>query len=297
MMIRSMTGFGRASGSLSGRFTAAIAVRTVNHRNLELSVRVPENLWEIEPAIRALAGEHFSRGKVDIAVRLQRITEPEYQIRVNARVANAVLPQLRAMLEEHGMTNSLSGSDLMRVPDLIQVEALDHDWDEGEQEQLRSLLRTAFESVNLMREKEGEGLRRDILSRLTIIAERRNELESGRETVTREATDAFLQRVSDIARSTSVEISEERVSQEIVLLLDRMDIAEELTRLALHVEQMRATLGGGEAVGKKLDFLAQEMMREVNTIGSKSKSAAIRSAVIELKTEVERIREQVQNVE
>lgn len=292
-----MTGFGRASGPLSIRFFATATVRTVNHRNLELSVRVPENLWESEPAIRALASAHFSHGKIDIAVRVQRVAEPEYQIRINSKVANAVIPQLRALLEEQGITNPLSGSDLMRVPDLIQVETLDQEWEDSEHEALRSLLREAFESVNAMREKEGEGLRRDILSRVDIIAAGTATLGTHRETVTREAVDAFRQRVLDLARSAAVEVSEERISQEIVLMLDRMDIAEELTRLGLHVEQVRTAIESPEAVGKKLDFLAQEMMREVNTIGSKSRAPATRSVVIELKTEVERIREQVQNVE
>jgi uncharacterized protein (TIGR00255 family) len=296
-MIRSMTGFGRSSGQLSSRFSAAVTVRTVNHRNLELTVRLPENLWELEPTIRSLAGEHFSRGKVDIAVRIQRVAEPEYQVRINSRVANGIVPQLRSLLEEQGITHPLSASDLMRIPDLIQVEPLDQEWEEGEQETLRSLLHSAFEGVNAMRGEEGEGLRSDIVARLDTIDSRVSALESERETVTREVVDTFRHRVAELARSTAVDVAEDRVAQEIVLMLDRMDIAEELTRLKLHVGQVRSAVNGQGAVGKKLDFLAQEMMREVNTVGSKSRSSAIRTAVIELKTEVERIREQVQNVE
>jgi uncharacterized protein (TIGR00255 family) len=296
-MIKSMTGFGRASGPLSARLSAAITVRTVNHRNLELSLRLPESLWETEPFVRAFAGEFFSRGKTDIVIRIQRLSEPDYQVRLNSKVASAVIPQLRTLLAEQGITQPITGSDLMRVPDLLQVEALDQEWDDTEHEALRGLLRTAFENVNAMRAKEGEGLRRDIVARLDLIASRRAELDAQRETITREALDAFRRRVADLARSTGAEVAEERVAQEIVLLVERMDIAEELTRLDLHLDQMRTTLDSREAVGKKLDFLVQEMMREINTIGSKSRSSGIRTTVIELKTEVERVREQVQNVE
>lgn len=296
-MIRSMTGFGRASGPLSARFNAAITVRTVNHRNLEISVRLPESLWEMEPGIRALAAEFFSRGKTDIAVRIQRLAEPDYQIRVNSRVASTVVPQLRLLLEEQGITEPLTAADLIRLPDLIQVEAQDQEWDESEHSALREILRAAFENVNTMRAKEGEGLRRDILARVETIEQRVGTIESAREVVSREAIDSFRNRVGDLARTAGAEVAEERIAQEVVLLMERMDIAEELTRLRLHLEQVRSAAGSTEPAGKKLDFLAQEIVREINTIGSKSKSSALRTAVIELKTEVERIREQVQNVE
>jgi uncharacterized protein (TIGR00255 family) len=292
-----MTGFGRASGPLSNRFSAAITVKTVNHRHLEISLRLPESIWEMEPSIRGLGGEFFTRGKVDLAIRVQRTSEPEYSIRVNSRVANAVMPQLRALLEEHGISQPLTGSDLMRVPDLLQVETSDAEWEESEQEALRALIRVAFGKVNEMRSLEGEGLRRDISQRLETIERQIAVVEQSRETITREVTDALRQRVSELARTAGAEVSDERIAQEVVMMLDRMDVAEELTRLRLHIEQTRGALDAKEPSGKKLDFLSQEMLREINTLGQKSRTPAIRSAVVELKTELERIREQVQNVE
>lgn len=296
-MIRSMTGFGRLSAALSERFNATVTVKTVNHRFLEASVRVPESLWELESSIRALAAEAFSRGKVDISLRLQRTSEPDYTARVNARVANAVIPQIRALLEEQGIQQPITGSDLMRVPDLLQVDTVDTEWEETENEALRQLLREVFDRVNGMRSSEGEGLRTDILARLSSIDQGRLALLEKRDAITTELMDSFRQRVADLARTAGVEVPEERVAQEIVMLVEKADVAEELTRLGLHLEQARKVIEGSEPAGKKLDFLSQEMLREINTLGQKSRSGDIRGLVVELKTEVERIREQVQNVE
>ena len=296
-MIQSMTGFGRLSGELSDRFAATITVKTVNHRFLETSVRVPDWLWELESSIRALASESFSRGKVDISLRLQRTSEPEYSVRINSRVANAVIPQIRALLEEQGIQQSITGSDLMRVPDLLQVDTVDSEWEEGEHEALRNLLRRVFEKVNEMRAAEGKGLRADILERLSAIDRGRIDLFDRRAAINGELMDAFRQRVSDLAAAAGIEAPEERIAQEIVLMAEKADVAEELTRLGLHLEQARKVIDGGEPAGKKLFFFNDTTLTEINTLGQKSRSGEIRGIVVELKTEVERIREQVQNVE
>ena len=296
-MIRSMTGFGRASGSLSPRFQASVTAKCVNHRYLEVSVRIPESLWEFEQSLRSTAGEFFTRGKLDVAERVQRTSEPDYNVRVNSKLANSIIPQIRSILEEQGMAQPITGGDLMRIPNLLEVEAGDGEWDESEQQALQALVREAFGQILQMRKVEGEGLARDLITRLDRIGELRSVVESGREEVSKQAIDAFRQRVGDIARTAAAEVSEERIAQEIVLMLERGDVAEEITRLGLHVDQFRAAISSDEAGGKRLDFLTQEMLREINTLGSKSRSSSIRSAVVELKTELERIREQVQNVE
>ncbi len=296
-MIRSMTGFGRLSDALSERLNATVTVKTVNHRFLEVSVRVPDSLWELESSIRALAAEAFSRGKVDISLRLQRTSEPDYTVRINSRVANAVIPEIRALLEEQGIQQSITGSDLMRVPDLLQVDTVDTEWEDSEHQALRELLRSVFDRVNEMRTSEGDGLRKDILERLATIDQGRVSLLERREAITAELMDSFRLRVAELARTAGIEVPEERVAQEIVMLAEKADVAEELTRLGLHLEQARKVIAGAEPAGKKLDFLSQEMLREINTLGQKSRSGDIRGLVVELKTEVERIREQVQNVE
>lgn len=296
-MINSMTGFGRTSGALSPRFFVSVTAKSVNHRFLEVSVRLPEYLWELEAPLRALASETFSRGKVDLSIRVQRTQQPEYHVRINTQIANTIVPQLRIMAEELGLGTSFSGGDLMRVPDLLQVEAQDNEVTEDERAALTQVVREAFAQMGVMRKREGEALHSDITARLTTIRELQQQLSGHRDDVRGELLASYQQRVAEIAALVNVEVNEERVAQEVVMLVEKGDIAEELTRLTHHLDQMEKAIDGREASGKKLDFISQEMVREINTIGSKSRAAAIRSLVIELKTEVERIREQVQNVE
>jgi len=295
-MIQSMTGFGRASGSLS-MHSVEITIKSVNHRNLELSVRLPEFLWELESVVRALAAEHFSRGKVDISVRLHRTSEPDYRVVVNSRLANVVVPQLRAIAEEQGLGSSFSGSDLMRIPDMVSVQPVEVELEDADRESFKALIREACANAGTMRSREGDALRSDIVMRVGRIDESRSELESLRDSIIAEALDAFRTRVAEIAKVAGVEVREERLAQEVVLMVERGDVAEELTRIGIHLAEIRAVIDGKEPAGKKLDFLSQELLREINTVGSKSRSSTIRSVVVKLKTEVERIREQVQNVE
>lgn len=292
-----MTGFGRVAGALSPRYFATVTTKSVNHRFLEVTVRLPEYMWDMEAPLRALASEFFSRGKVDLSIRIQRTQQPEYNVRINTQIANNVIPQLRAIAEELGLGASLSGSDLMRVPDLLQVEPIDAEMTEEERETLMALVRDAFGQMAAMRDREGKALAADIETRVASIRGLRDRLSGHREEVRSELLASYQQRVQEIASLAGVDVPQDRIAQEVVMMVEKGDIAEELTRLAHHLDQLDRALTGREAAGKKLDFLSQEMIREINTMGSKSRSAAIRTLVVELKTEVERIREQVQNVE
>jgi uncharacterized protein (TIGR00255 family) len=296
-MINSMTGFGRAAGALSARYFVAVTAKSVNHRFLEVSVRLPEYLWELEANLRAIAAETFSRGKVDISVRVQRTQQPDYSVRINQQIASAVIPQLKTIANELGLGHTFSGSDLLRIPDLLQVEAVENEIQEEERDALAALTREAFAQMVAMRRREGESLRNDIVARLATIRSLQDKLTGHRDEIRAELLTSFQQRVQEIAAQAGVDVAADRIAQEVVMMAEKGDIAEELTRLTHHVEQMEAAIKGKEAAGKKLDFVSQEMLREINTMGSKSRAAAIRSLVIELKTEVERIREQVQNVE
>jgi len=296
-MINSMTGFGRATRALSPRYSVSVTVKSVNHRFLEANVRLPEFFWELEPAIRSIASETFSRGKIDITVRVQRTAQPEYSVRINTPIANAIIPQLRSIADELGLGNSFSGGDLLRIPDLLQVEAVESELTEEEKEAMTRVVREAFADMLAMRAREGESLRNDILSRLRTIRDLQKRLDEHRDEIRGEMLANYKQRVQEIASQAGVDVSEERIAQETVIMVEKGDIAEELTRMAHHSEEIEGAIAGREAAGKKLDFLSQEMLREINTMGSKSRSAVLRTLVVELKTEVERIREQVQNVE
>jgi uncharacterized protein (TIGR00255 family) len=296
-MIQSMTGFGRASGALSARYSVAVTAKSVNHRFLEMTVRLPEFFWELESSIRAIASETFSRGKLDISVRVQRTAQPEYNVRINTQIANAVVPQLRAMADELGVGNSFSGGDLLRVPDLLQVEAVESELTDEERDALARLVREAFAQMQEMRSREGESLRADIVGHVHTIRDLQQRLAGHREEFRQEMLTNYRQRVQEIAASAGIEVNDDRLAQETVIMVEKGDVAEELTRLAHHADEIEKAIGGREPAGKKLDFLSQEMLREINTMGSKSRSAMLRTLVVELKTEVERIREQVQNVE
>ena len=292
-----MTGFGRASGALSARYFVAVTAKSVNHRFLEVGVRLPEYMWELEPMLRAIASETFSRGKVDVSIRVQRTQQPEYNVRINQQIANAVIPQLKSIADELGLGHTFSGSDLLRIPDLLQVEAVENEIQDEEKEALANLTREAFGQMVAMRKREGESLQADVVARVATIRSLQERLAAHREEIRGELLTSFRQRVAEIAAQAGVDVAEERIAQEVVMMAEKGDIAEELTRLRHHVEQTEAAIKGREPAGKKLDFVSQEMLREINTMGSKSRAASIRSLVVELKTEVERIREQVQNVE
>jgi uncharacterized protein (TIGR00255 family) len=250
----------------------------------------------MEAPLRSLASEVFSRGKIDLSVRVQRTQQPEYSVRINTQLANTVIPQLKSIADELGL-GSITGSDLMRVPDLLQVEAVDSEVIDEEREALLRIARETFEQMGVMRKREGESLHADIAARVANIRELRDRVAGHRDDIRAEVLAGYQQRVQEIAAQAGVDVSADRIAQETVILVEKGDIAEELTRLDHHVDQMEKAIAGKEAAGKKLDFLSQEMLREINTMGSKSRSAAIRTLVVELKTEVERIREQVQNVE
>ncbi|HET8799087.1 MAG TPA: DUF1732 domain-containing protein, partial [Thermoanaerobaculia bacterium] len=196
-----------------------------------------------------------------------------------------------------GLGSSLTGSDLMRVPDFLQVEALDAEVVDEEREALSALVREAFTQMRGMREREGTMLRADIGARLAAMRGLRDRVAAHREEIRAELLASYQQRVQEIAALAGTDVSQDRIAQEVVIMVEKGDIAEELSRLTHHIEQIDKAIAGKEAAGKKLDFLSQEMIREINTMGSKSRSASVRTLVVELKTEVERIREQVQNVE
>lgn len=296
-MIHSMTGFGRASGALSTRYFATVTAKSVNHRFLEVSVRLPEYLWDMEAPLRAIAAEVFSRGKLDVSVRIQRTLQPDYNVRINTQIANTVIPQLRAIAEELGLGATLTGSDLMRVPDFLQVEALDAEITDEERDALARIVRETFAQMTVMREREGVTLRDDIAARVHSIRALSEQLAAHRDTVRSELLASYQQRVQEIASMAGTDVAPDRIAQEVVVMVEKGDIAEELTRLGHHLDETEKAIASREPAGKKLDFLSQEMLREINTMGSKSRSAAIRTLVVELKTELERIREQVQNVE
>ncbi len=295
-MVNSMTGFGRASATVGSRFHVTVTAKSVNHRFLEVSVRLPEFLWELESQLRAIASESLSRGKVDISVRTQRVQDPEWTVRVDRQIARALVPKLSELVEEFGLHRMTAG-DLLRVPDFIQVEANDAELDDTEKAQFMEVVRTALAALQVMRAHEGASLREDVAARIRTMRERRDLVAARRDVLVSELLESYRTRVQEIAAQAGMEIPADRLAIETVMMVEKGDVAEELSRMISHFDQFDAALAGKEPSGKRLDFLCQEILREINTLGSKSKSTELRAAVVELKSEVERVREQVQNVE
>lgn len=296
-MIRSMTGFGRAAGRAGDRFELTVTTKSVNHRYLEVSVRLPEWLWEFENSVRQAASELFKRGKVDVSIRVRRLSDPNYDVRLNRELAARVVPALQAMSEDLGLLTRPALSDVLRIPDVLSVEAIDGEVSDSEREAMREVVVTAFQQMLESRSAEGAELAKDITARILQIDVMRRTLLDERAMFIEEQLAAYRERVAEIATRAGAPIDADRLAQETVLLVEKGDVAEELTRLEIHLKEIRRLVEKDTGEGKKLDFLAQEILREINTIGSKSRSAKIRSVVVELKTEAERIREQVQNVE
>ncbi len=291
--VRSMTGFGRAEAELE-RGAVSVEVRSVNGRHLELRVRLPRELSSLEAKLRRAASAHFARGQVEVSIRLPRegVSEPELQIDQEAakRYAEAGR-ELSSALE---LDDSLSISSLLALPGVARMRE-----PELQAEAIGDTLLQAVEAACLaackMREREGLALADELLSRITGVEERVQQFESRAEEITRGLRERLQKRLATLA--PEVEVDPARLEQEIVIYADKLDITEELVRLRSHCAQFRETLDGGGSIGRKLEFLLQECGRETNTIGSKASDAPIARDVVELKTELEKIREQVLNVE
>lgn len=293
--LKSMTGFGRATDE-SGKSGITVTVRSVNHRNLEQSYRLPERLWEIESILRARVAESLSRGKVDVSVR-SAVQAEATDVRIDEDLVRNLIAGLTGVAAENDLQFEPKIETLLRVPGVVTVGAVVEDLGQGERETILRLLDEAVERVVAMRVREGEALQKDISDRIQLIRKMVDDVVASRERLVLEQTNAMRRRITELAATLDTEVAEDRLAAEIAIMAEKLDIAEETTRLASHIDQMEDLLGPGEPVGRKLDFLCQEMTREVNTIGSKSKSSALKSTVIEFKAEIERVREQVQNVE
>jgi uncharacterized protein (TIGR00255 family) len=291
-MIRSMTGFGAGRGA-AGAEALDVEVRSVNHKFCEVKARLPRELAALEPDAVKLVKERLARGGVDLSVRR---AGPAGGVapRVDLALAEAYARAFEELRKRLGLAGGPSLADVAAADGVIRLDepALDLD---AARAALRAALGAALDALVVMRAREGEALARDLVGRLDVI-----EALVGRaaalvpQTVEHHRA-RLAERVQELSRG--IPLDPARLAQEVALFADRTDVAEEVTRLRSHLAQARALLAGGEPAGRKLDFLVQEMHREVNTIGSKSQSAEIAAIVVTAKAEVERMREQVQNVE
>jgi uncharacterized protein (TIGR00255 family) len=296
-LIRSMTGFGRA-GFAVGELRFDVEVRTVNHRHLDARVRLPRFMADREAQCKARVREHLARGKVDLSVSPASGSASGVRLEIDAQVAEQYLAAARRLTDRHHLSGALEVAALLSLPGVVQFAEPGLP-EEDLSRELAGGVDAALAAADAMRVVEGEALDREFRTRLERVLALVDSLEARKDAVQQAVRDRLRKRSEQLRQETGL-LDEMRLHQEIVIAADRLDVSEELARLRSHVDQFRAVLdaaGPGQPVGRRLDFLLQEMGREANTVGSKGSDAAVAHDVVDLKTELERIREQVQNVE
>ena len=292
-MIKSMTGFGRCEVLKDSRkFT--VELKSVNHRYLDVNIRMPKKLNFFETSIRTLLKSYAERGKVDIFITYEDLSQSQVSVKYNAALAAEYLKYLNQMAEEFSLDNDVRVSTLSRYPEVFTMEECSEDEDElwnG----LKEALEGAFSQFVEMRTKEGERLKEDILLKLDLLSEQIRFIEERSPQIIAEYRTKLEEKMRELLEDT--QIDDNRIAAEVILFADKICTDEEVVRLKSHIQHMKETLEESNGIGRKLDFIAQEMNREANTILSKANDLDISNRAISLKTEIEKIREQIQNIE
>lgn len=292
-MIKSMTGFGRAEEIIEGR-DIIVEIRSVNHRYYEFSARVPRAYGYIEEKLKSYLNGRISRGKVEVSVSITAIEAADTQIEINKAVAKGYVDALRSVGEELGLEDDLTLSQLVRLPDVFTVRKAADD----EELIWNSVKTVADEAVSrfiAMRETEGLKMKEDVLERADMIERLVDEVERLSPISAENYRNKLYARLCEVLADKNID--EQRLVTEAAIFADKTAVAEETVRLKSHIRQLRDMLSLNEPVGRKLDFLIQEFNREANTIGSKAQDIAVTKIVVDLKSEIEKIREQIQNIE
>ena len=289
-MIKSMTGFGRCEVLKDSRkFT--VELKSVNHRYLDVNIRMPKKLNFFETS---LLKSYADRGKVDIFITYEDLSQSQVSVKYNAALAAEYLKYLNQMAEEFSLDNDVRVSTLSRYPEVFTMEECSEDEDElwnG----LKEALEGAFSQFVEMRTKEGERLKEDILLKLDLLSEQIRFIEERSPQIIAEYRTKLEEKMRELLEDT--QIDDNRIAAEVILFADKICTDEEVVRLKSHIQRMKETLEESNGIGRKLDFIAQEMNREANTILSKANDLDISNRAISLKTEIEKIREQIQNIE
>jgi uncharacterized protein (TIGR00255 family) len=292
--MRSMTGYGEASGE-NARHGITVSLRAVNHRFLDLQLRIGEELRSCEAALRDAIGKEVTRGRVEARVEVRPVGERKATVQVNMGVIREAHAAVHKLVEDGLIDRGLSAGDLIRLPEAFRVDLAGEEWTEEDDELLLSVARTAVAQLVAGREKEGASLASIMEEKLRIVEETVGRLDTLRGPVREEIAASLRRRLSELLGNQALD--EARIAQEVALLVDRSDVSEEIDRLRSHVEHFRTVTREPGASGKRLDFLTQEVFRELNTLGAKCRNAEMTRAVLDAKVLCEQIREQVQNVE
>lgn len=294
-MVKSMTGFGRCETEIHGR-AITVEIKSVNHRYFEFSCRITRGYSFLEDKLKAFVNARVARGKIDMFVSVGAADDVPCEVAVNHSLVSGYLNAMKEISDTYGVPNDASVVALSRFPDVFTVNKAAVD-----EEQLTADVLTAAEaalnSFVAMREAEGARMKADILGRAETILSIVSEIEERSPQTVKEYETRLLERIRQTLENLSVEVDEQRILTEVAVFADKVAVAEETVRLRSHFEQLRAFLSLDQPVGRKIDFIIQEMNREANTIGSKVQDAVLAHKVVDIKSEIEKIREQVQNIE
>lgn len=292
-MIKSMTGFGRFE-SVTDACKISVEIKAVNHRYLDLGIKMPKKFNFFESAMRSLLKDYIQRGKVDVFVTYEDYTDEKVSLKYNSTLASEYMDHFKRMAEQFGIINDVNVSALSRCPEVLTMEQTPED-EEQLWAVLEETLRKAAENFVETRIREGENLKNDLIGKLDYMLSLVDFIEERSPKVIEEYRKKLEDKVREMLQSTTID--ESRILTEVTIFADKICVDEETVRLRSHIEGMKKELLKGGGVGRKLDFIAQEMNRESNTILSKSNDMEISDQAIILKTEIEKVREQIQNIE
>lgn len=290
--MKSMTGFGRASLESNGK-NYIIEIKTVNNKYSDITVKSPKRLSFMEDKIRKQIANRITRGKVEVSVSFFDFSNKSKNVVLNKEIAKEYIKQLREIADENNLSENISVVEIAKLPDILN--SIDSDNDEEIASEALQCLNMALDSLIEMRKTEGKNIKQDLLVRIERVQNLVDKIAENSKGIVEEYVSKLEKRVKEILKTDVVD--ENRIAQEVVIYADKTSIEEELTRLNSHIVQFKELVNSDGPVGKKLDFMIQEMNRETNTIGSKAGSGEITKAVIDLKVELEDIREQIQNIE
>ena len=293
-MIKSMTSFGRAQSEEGKDSCFSIEMKSVNHRYLDINIRMPRMMLALEDKIRNIISKKLNRGKVDVFINYKNYRNDIGKANLNMELAKNYYECLKQIQNELNVIDDISASKIARFPDVINIEEHEENL-ENIFSEISPIIESALNLMEGMRSKEGEKLKEDILSKLKIIEIYVEEIEKVADSIPKNYKKKLEERLSELL--SAVDLDESRIALEVAILSDKAAVDEEITRLRSHLSQMKSTLDLNEPIGRKLDFIIQEMNREANTIASKSTDIDMTNKVIEVKNTIEKIREQVQNIE
>ena len=292
-MIKSMTGYGRCQ-QLADGMNITVEIKSVNHRYFEFSSKLPRSYGFLDEKLKSFFNGKLTRGKMECYVQIEAVEEPDTVISLNHSLVKGYLDAYRELAETYGLENDVKVSDISRVSDIFSVrkQAADEDriW-----AAVQTVAEAALDGFIAMREREGARLKADVLTRLDEIIRNVEFIEERSPQTVAEYNEKLLGRLRELLGETHID--EQRILTEAAIFADKIAVAEETVRLRSHISQLRSFLDQSDAVGKKMDFLVQELNREANTIGSKAQDVEIARRVVSIKAEIEKIREQIQNIE